>query len=165
MADSPVDWLVEEETPAAEAAPAAAEEAAAVTVDAAPTAAAVGGGSTDELPPPPAPRDPNRKLVFRHWVRPTFLSYKYLMDYRNNYYDDVIDYLDKRQRGQTREAPVAQTWAERMLRTYTSGFPASNAEEGFKHDEQLLNRITSNVSYHAEHTKNYYARKYRNILL
>lgn len=51
--------------------------------------------------------------------RPKFLQYRYMYDYRTNYYDDVIDYLDKRGRGVNREVPRAQTWAERVLRTHT----------------------------------------------
>lgn len=42
-----------------------------------------------------------------------------MYDYRTNYYDDVINYLDKRSRGAKVEVPRAQTWAERVLRTHT----------------------------------------------
>lgn len=49
--------------------------------------------------------------------RPRFLQYNYMYDYRLNYYDDVIDYLDKKDRGITSEIPRPQTWAERVLRT------------------------------------------------
>lgn len=52
-------------------------------------------------------------------ARPQFLQYRYMYDYRTNYYNDVIDYLDKRSRGQKVEVPRAQTWAERVLRTHT----------------------------------------------
>lgn len=93
-------------------------------------------------PPPPPPEDDGyRKPVqlYRHWVRylrthvyrfeillkecdififrPKFLQYKYMYNYRTNYYDDVIDYLDKKQIGVPRDIPRAQTWAERVLRT------------------------------------------------
>jgi hypothetical protein len=40
-----------------------------------------------------------------------------MYDYRLNYYDDVIDYLDKKDRGIKSEIPKPQTWAERVLRT------------------------------------------------
>lgn len=40
-----------------------------------------------------------------------------MYNYRTNYYDDVIDYLDKKQVGVAREIPRPQTWAERVLRT------------------------------------------------
>lgn len=49
--------------------------------------------------------------------RPKFLQYDYMYDYRHNYYGDVIDYLDKKDRGITAEPPKPQTWAERVLRT------------------------------------------------
>lgn len=41
-----------------------------------------------------------------------------MYDYRHNYYDDVISYLDKRQKGINCELPRPQTWAERVLRTH-----------------------------------------------
>lgn len=40
-----------------------------------------------------------------------------MYDYRHNYYDDVIDYLDKKDRGIKSDIPKPQTWAERVLRT------------------------------------------------
>lgn len=40
-----------------------------------------------------------------------------MYDYRHNYYGDVIDYLDKKDRGINVEPPKPQTWAERVLRT------------------------------------------------
>jgi len=95
-----------------------------------------------KAPPPPPEDDGYRKPVqlYRHWVRlvflqligieyifqsyaifctcrPKFLQYKYMYNYRTNYYDDVIDYIDKKQTGVTREIPRPQTWAERVLRT------------------------------------------------
>lgn len=48
--------------------------------------------------------------------RPRFLQYNYMYDYRLNYYDDVIDYLDKKDRGIKAETPRPQIWAERVLR-------------------------------------------------
>lgn len=39
-----------------------------------------------------------------------------MYDYRLNYYDDVIDYIDKKDRGLKVEPPKPQTWAERVLR-------------------------------------------------
>lgn len=59
-----------------------------------------------------------RKLVLnKHWVRPKFLQYNYMYNYRQNYYDDVIDYLDRRARGMPGDIPRPQYWAERVLRT------------------------------------------------
>lgn len=49
--------------------------------------------------------------------RPRFLQYDYMYDYRLNYYDDIIDYLDKKDKGIKSDPPKAQTWAERVLRT------------------------------------------------
>lgn len=39
-----------------------------------------------------------------------------MYDYRLNYYDDVIDYMDKKDRGIKVDIPKPQTWAERVLR-------------------------------------------------
>ncbi|XP_018570530.1 flightin isoform X1 [Anoplophora glabripennis] len=60
--------------------------------------------------------DPDRLLLFKHWIRPKFLPYKYISLYRKIYYDDVIDYMDKKSRGIPREIPHAETWAERLIR-------------------------------------------------
>lgn len=49
--------------------------------------------------------------------RPKFSQYRYLDDYRYNYYDDVLDYLDKRSKGISRDIPRPQYWAERVIRT------------------------------------------------
>uniref|UniRef100_A0A1B6D8T3 Flightin n=1 Tax=Clastoptera arizonana TaxID=38151 RepID=A0A1B6D8T3_9HEMI len=115
MADPEDDWLNEtfEETPEEEekAEEAPAEEAApeeALPVEEVPE---------EPLEPPPPPKEPI--TVFRHWERPVFLNYKYIMRYYHNYYDDVIDYLDRKLAGLSRDTPHAQTWAERMLRLYT----------------------------------------------
>lgn len=56
-----------------------------------------------------------RSMIFVH--SPQFLQYNYMYDYRVNYYDDVINYLDRRSRGVATEIPRPQTWAERVLRT------------------------------------------------
>ncbi|KRT83698.1 hypothetical protein AMK59_4351, partial [Oryctes borbonicus] len=53
------------------------------------------------------PIDPDKLLLFKHWIRPRFLQYGYLYDYRQNYYNDVIDFLDKRQKGFSRDVPRA----------------------------------------------------------
>lgn len=58
-------------------------------------------------------------FLSHHHFRPKFLQYRYMYDYRTNYYNDVIDYLDKRAKGQKVDVPRAQTWAERVLRTHT----------------------------------------------
>lgn len=66
-----------------------------------------------------AQRAAKQALVNKHWARPRFLQYDYLYHYMHNYYDDVIDYLDRRMRGYEVETLKPQTWAERALRTYT----------------------------------------------
>lgn len=40
-----------------------------------------------------------------------------MYDYRYNYYDDVLEYLDKRNKGEQCELPRPQYWAERVIRT------------------------------------------------
>lgn len=64
-------------------------------------------------------KKPNKFFLFTFNFRPKFLQYRYMYDYRTNYYNDVIDYLDKRAKGEACDVPRAQTWAERVLRTHT----------------------------------------------
>ncbi|XP_071571716.1 flightin [Temnothorax nylanderi] len=99
-----------------------------------------------------------------HWVRPLFLNYAYLYDYRKNYYDDVIDYLDSRQKGIYREPPRAQEWAERALRTYDE----KNIDKSFKRSADMkyltnMKRIQTSRHY-SYHTRAYYSLKYQKIL-
>ncbi|GLH05224.1 Flightin [Gryllus bimaculatus] len=103
-------------------------------------------------------RDPNRPLTFRYWSRPTHLQYKYLYDYRHNYYNDVIDYLDRRSRGLTREIPRPQTWAERALRTYMSS--SSEASARRQKDIELLSSIRSSNYSYQYHSRDYLIRRY-----
>lgn len=62
---------------------------------------------------------PNRSFTIIVDVvdRPKFSQYRYLEDYRYNYYDDVLDFLDKRSKGISRDIPRPQYWAERVIRT------------------------------------------------
>lgn len=97
-----------------------------------------------------------------HWVRPLFLNYAYLYDYRKNYYDDVIDYLNHRQKGLFREPPRAQEWAERTLRTYDQ----KNIDKSFKRsaDMKYITNLNFNCRHYSYHTRAYYSLKYQKIL-
>ncbi|XP_053996001.1 flightin [Hylaeus anthracinus] len=97
-----------------------------------------------------------------HWVRPLFLNYAYLYDYRKNYYDDVIDYLNQRQRGIFREPPRAQEWAERAMRTYDE----KNLDKSHKRsaDMKTIINMRHEPRYYSYHTRAYYSLKYQKIL-
>ncbi|XP_072764335.1 flightin [Anoplolepis gracilipes] len=97
-----------------------------------------------------------------HWVRPLFLNYAYLYDYRKNYYDDVIDYLNQRQKGLFREPPRAQEWAERALRTYDQ----KNKDRSFKRsaDMKYITNMRLTCGHYSYHTRAYYSLKYQKIL-
>ncbi|KAK5642868.1 hypothetical protein RI129_009035 [Pyrocoelia pectoralis] len=160
------DWFSEaadappEPVPAQPAAAGAEKEADAPAGDAAEEV------FSEESPPEAVEYlDPDKLLIFKHWIRPKFLQYNYLYNYRHNYYDDVIDYLDKRQRGLSRDVPRAQTWAERALRTYTNKF---NREEYFKQsadDTKLVTNSKLSGSFHRYHSKQYVYRRYFTILV
>ncbi|XP_063920532.1 flightin [Zophobas morio] len=109
--------------------------------------------------------DPNKLLLFKHWIRPKFLQYKYLYDYRHNYYDDIIDYLDKRQRGFRREIPHPQTWAERTLRTYSSQLNKIESFRRLVDDTKLVTETKISGAFHLYHSKNYINRRYSSILV
>ncbi|XP_077270692.1 flightin [Temnothorax americanus] len=137
-----------------------------------PAAEAVAEGAGEGAPAEAATTDrPVLKLLKlepphynHHWVRPLFLNYAYLYDYRKNYYDDVIDYLDSRQKGIYREPPRAQEWAERALRTYDE----KNIDKSFKRSADMkyltnMKRIQTSRHY-SYHTRAYYSLKYQKIL-
>ncbi|XP_071444841.1 flightin [Hetaerina americana] len=155
MDDESPNWM--DDTPAEEGAPAEAADAPPLEGgEAAPPAEGEAPPPQDETPPPPRPRDPNRPIYFRVWSRPKHLQYSYLYDYRHNYYDDVIDYLDRRSRGTSSpDIPRPQTWAERALRTYTQ---KSRSTHERSKDDELLSRIRmSNYNYHY-HTREFFNR-------
>ncbi|XP_049885965.1 flightin isoform X2 [Pectinophora gossypiella] len=142
------DDVIEEDVPAP-AEPEPAPEAA----EAAPAEA--------EAAEPPEPEaivkgtEP-QKLVFKHWVRPKFLQYNYLYRYRCNYYDDVINYLDRRNKGLPAEKPRAQTWGERALRTYLAN---SSSQRSIRNqDSNLLHHISTGARFHRYHSKSLISR-------
>jgi hypothetical protein len=96
--------------------------------------------------------------------RPRFLQYKYLYDYRHNYYDDVIDYLDKRQKGLRREIPHPQTWAERTLRTYSSQINRMESFRRLVEDTKLVTETKISGAFQLHHSKSYINRRYSSIL-
>ncbi|XP_046411342.1 flightin isoform X1 [Neodiprion fabricii] len=97
-----------------------------------------------------------------HWVRPLFLNYDYLYDYRKNYYDDVIDFMDRRQRGIWRDTPRAQEWSERVLRSYNGKIPVRSGKRAA--DMRVMNLLRpDNRGYYSYHTRAYYSMKYQAI--
>uniref|UniRef100_A0A182WJP7 Flightin n=1 Tax=Anopheles minimus TaxID=112268 RepID=A0A182WJP7_9DIPT len=112
-----------------------------------------------------------RKMpLYKHWVRPQFLQYNYMYDYRVNYYDDVIDYLDRRSRGVASEIPRPQTWAERVLRTQKNVPRDINDVYSYtsishkKDDKKLMYTLSNQIKSYNCHSKAYTNRKYRKIL-
>jgi hypothetical protein len=104
-------------------------------------------------------RDPDRKILYRHWSRPTTFQYDYNYDYRRNYYNDVIDYLDTKVKGLNRDIPRAQTWAERVLRTYTKD-KKSAAYQRRHTDLDLLNSIRNSNNHFRIHSRDYLNKRY-----
>ncbi|XP_052752620.1 flightin isoform X2 [Galleria mellonella] len=115
-----------------------------------------------EVAEPPAPENivtgtEPRKLVFKHWIRPKFLQYSYLYDYQKNYYDQLINYLDRRNKGLPVEKPRAQTWGERALRTYLSK-SSSYSSRCLNKDTTLLHHISTGARFHRYHSKSLISR-------
>lgn len=102
--------------------------------------------------------------IYVFFYSPVRLQYAYLYDYRHNYYDDVIDYLDKRQRGIHRSIPTAQTWAERALRTYNVRNKTTEDFHKREQDITLLSDIRTSSRFYRYHSKDYYTTKYMSIL-
>ncbi|CAH0547868.1 unnamed protein product [Brassicogethes aeneus] len=171
--DDASDWFSSADEPEApaEEAPAAAAAAPAAAAEAAP---AEGGDAGGEAPAEAGEEkreeaedeylDPNKLILFKHWKRPRFLQYKYLYDYRRNYYDDVIDYLDKRAQGMKREIPRAQTWAERTMRTFRNKTHELEVEKKLKDDVNLLERSTTSGNTFRLYMKDSINRRYSKLL-
>ncbi|XP_031849672.1 flightin [Nomia melanderi] len=132
-------------------------------------AAAEGAASAEGAAPEAAAEAPKFTLLKlepphynHHWVRPLFLNYNYLYLYRQNYYNDCIDYLNQRQKGIFREPPRAQEWAERAMRTYDE----RNLDKSFKRsaDMKEITNMRHDPRYYSYHTRAYYSLKYQKIL-
>lgn len=95
--------------------------------------------------------------------RPYSHQYRYICDYRTNYYNDVISYLDRRNMGLPVEKPKAQTWGERVLRTYLANSPRSYAERTSNRDALLLKQVSTGARFHRYHTKSLISRKYSRL--
>ncbi|XP_055378502.1 flightin isoform X2 [Condylostylus longicornis] len=120
----------------------------------------------EEAAPPPPPQEEKRPIrYYRHWVRPQFLQYKYMYQYRHNYYNDVIDYLDKRDKGINRPVPKAQTWAERVLRTNAESGRLSPIDDYHpKGEPHLIITLPAVIKAHNYHTKSYINQRYQRVL-
>ncbi|XP_074030144.1 flightin isoform X1 [Leptinotarsa decemlineata] len=109
--------------------------------------------------------DPDKLLLFKHWIRPKFLSYKYLYMYRKNYYDDVMDYLEKRSRGIKRELPHAETWAERMLRTYSNKVNQYRMfTKRIQQDLEMVEKTKMSGNFFYYHVKNTFDKQFSPLL-
>ncbi|XP_045463060.1 flightin isoform X1 [Harmonia axyridis] len=176
MADD--DWFASmddepepEPEPAAKAPKAGGAKAAGDAAQA--QAEAAEGGEEEKAPEEEAPAedeylDPDKLILFKHWIRPKFLQYKYLYDYRHNYYNDVIDYLDRKGRGFSSEIPRPQTWAERVLRTYISKIDKLEAyrreiEEKLERAKRIEKR-TRRSTFISYHSKEYMSRRITSTL-
>lgn len=110
-------------------------------------------------------RDIKKTRAFEHWVRPTYLQYRYNYDYAHNYYDDVIKYMNSKRKGEpVKELPRPQTWAERALRTYTKDYSDTATYEKNLSDDILLKKVKYSAKFYAQHSKEFYNRKYRDVL-
>lgn len=81
---------------------------------------------------------------------------------RQFYYNDVIDWLNKRNRGIWREVPNAEEWSERMFRNYD----AKNIDRSYKRsaDMRWITGYRTEPRYYSYHTRAYYSLKYQKIL-
>ncbi|XP_044763131.1 flightin isoform X1 [Coccinella septempunctata] len=112
--------------------------------------------------------DPDKLILFKHWIRPKFLQYNYLYDYQHSYYNDVIDYLDRKSRGLNSEIPRPQTWAERALRTYVSKIDKLESyrreiEEKLKMAKKIEKK-TRRSTFISYHSKEYMSRRVSSMM-
>ncbi|XP_019877974.2 flightin isoform X1 [Aethina tumida] len=158
--DDNADWFTQDDEPAAEAeaAPAAAAatgggggEAAAGGEE-----AAAGGAPAEEKVEEVEHEeylDPDKLLLFRHWIRPKASEYRYLSNYRKYYYDDILEVLDMRRRGIRSKIPKAQSWAERILRAEKDPLFKIQKFDRFLEDVKLVTRSEISGYFHSYYSK------------
>ncbi|XP_018570531.1 flightin isoform X2 [Anoplophora glabripennis] len=108
--------------------------------------------------------DPDRLLLFKHWIRPKFLPYKYISEYRRNYYDDIMEVLASRRKGIRRRIPPAQTWAERICRTRSN--PVYKVEAFNRHldDVKLVTKSEISGAFYNYYSKEQFNRRFSRLL-
>lgn len=107
---------------------------------------------------------PSREKQYTHWARNKHLQYKYLTEYSKTYYDDYIDYMNKKQCSLYREVPRPQEWAERSLKIYVKNGERLSRDD-YKYWFTTKNQIKPKCSiFHAVHSKDYYTRQYKSLL-
>ncbi|XP_057328112.1 flightin [Microplitis mediator] len=154
MSDDENPWDIGDDAPAT-------EETEAETTDTPATGAAAKKEEKVKLDYSTLVKAPKPKYTL-HWVRPLFLNYRYLYEYRQIYYNDVIDWMNKRNRGIWRELPNAEEWSERMFRNYD----IKNTNRSYKRsaDMRWITGYRSEPRYYSYHTRAYYSLKYQPIL-
>lgn len=145
-----------------------AEEAAEAAGEApAEEQAAEGGEAPAEAPPPEAEDeylDPDKLILFKHWIRPKFLPYKCIYDYRKNYYDDVMEVLESRRRGVKRNIPPAQTWAERLCRQRTDPLWKLERFDNHLDDIRLVTRSQISGDFYSYYVREHFNKRYSKLL-
>lgn len=76
-----------------------------------------------------------------------------------------MDYLDKRSRGITREIPRAQTWAERILRTYSDKVTQHRMyTKRIRDDLSMVENTKSSGNFFYYHVKNLFDKQFSPLL-
>lgn len=106
---------------------------------------------------------PCKKRQYTHWARNKHLQYRYNEEYSQVYYNDYIDYMDKRRRGINRDVPKPQEWAERSLKLYAKEKRLSANDVAYWYTTK--NQVKPMYSiFHPVHSKDYYDRQYKSIM-
>ncbi|KAL1517375.1 hypothetical protein ABEB36_001145 [Hypothenemus hampei] len=165
MDDDNSDWFSAADEPEAEPAAATATAAASDSVQEADDAPASGDAPPQETgaaePTEAADEylDPDKLLLFKHWIRPKYLQYKCIYDYRKSYYDDVLEAIEYRRKGYRRNIPRPQTWAERVLRSQSHPVYRSQSFDRFLEDIKLVTRTAiSRKIYASQSLSNFNSR-------
>ncbi|XP_066249890.1 flightin isoform X1 [Euwallacea similis] len=169
MDDDGADWLSAADEPEPEpvaAAPAAAD--AAPAAEAAPEGAAPAEDPASKGVEPVEAADeyldPDKLLLFKHWIRPKYLQYNCIYDYRKSYYEDVLAAVESRRKGYRRNIPRAQTWAERVLRSHSSPSYKVQAFDQFLEDLKLVTRTEVSRRLYASQSLANFNRRYTSRL-
>ncbi|XP_050301293.1 flightin isoform X1 [Anthonomus grandis grandis] len=104
--------------------------------------------------------DPDKLLLFKHWIRPKYLQYKCLYDYRRSYYDDVMEVINSRRKGFKRDIPRPQTWAERVLRTGSDPIYKLESFDQFLEDIKLVTRTEVSGRIYKSQSMSNFNRRY-----
>lgn len=87
-----------------------------------------------------------------------------MYEYRQNYYDDVLEVIASRRRGVRRDIPRAQTFAERICRLVSNPLYKIDKFDRRLEDIKMVTRSEISGNFYSYYTKDQFNKRYSKLL-